>query len=190
MLKSFLQAVNSAAKKAGVKIEFSNSVAKTELKIENYLEYDPTSKTGLRWIQDRGKVKAGDEAFTRIDPAGYYGGIFNYTSYTAHQVIMFLIHGKWSNSGLHTDHIDGNKLNNNADNLRFVTPTGNQRNANRKLQKNNTTGINGLSKVYTYGKFRWKAQYAGVTLYTGLDKEFAIKKLELVRENDSQYLVN
>ena len=190
MLNSLFKAVNSAAKSAGVKIKFSNSVAETELKIEDYLKYDPTSKTGLRWIQDRGKVKAGDEAFTRIDGVGYYGGIFNYTSYTAHQVIMYLLHGKWSNTNFHVDHIDGNKLNNLAENLRFVTPTGNQRNANRKLNKNNTTGINGLSKVYSHGKFRWKAQYAGVTLYTGLDKEFAIKYLELARENDSEYLVN
>ena len=159
--------------------------------LKEYLKVDPTSKTGLRWIKNKGtRAKAGQEAFTTIRGDGYYGGSFNCKDYQAHKVIMFLEHGKWSSYSLHTDHIDGNKLNNSIDNLRFVTPTGNQRNANRKLQKNNTTGINGLSKVYTHGKFRWKAQYAGVTLYTGLDKEFAIKKLELVRENDSQYLVN
>lgn len=190
MLKSFLEAVNSAAKNAGVKIKFSNSVAETELKIENYLEYDPTSKTGLRWIQDRGKVKAGDEAFTRISSAGYYGGIFNYKNYDAHQVIMYLLHGKWTNNKLHTDHIDGNKLNNNKDNLRFVTATSNQRNANRRINKNNTSGISGLCQVFVGGKLRWRAKYAGVTLYTGLDKEFAIKKLGLVRENDPEYLSN
>ena len=160
-----------------------------KLKIEDYLEYDPTSKTGLRWIQDRGYiVKAGQEAFTSVGSHGYYTGKFNNKCYCAHQVIMFLLYGKWTNTYLHTDHIDGDKLNNNKDNLRFVTPTGNQRNANRKMQKNNTSGISGLSQVFLHGKLRWKAQYAGAVLYTGLDKEFAIKRLELVKENDSKYV--
>ena len=163
-----------------------------EKAINEYLEIDSTSKTGLRWAKNRGtRGKKGQEAFTGINSKGYYnGGLIGYKGLQAHQVVMFLLNGKWGPSNMHTDHIDGNKLNNSVDNLRYVSPTGNQRNANRKLQKNNTTGINGLSKVYSHGKFRWKAQYAGVTLYTGLDKEFAIKKLELVRENDSEYLVN
>jgi len=159
-----------------------------KLKIEDYLEYDPTSKTGLRWIQNRGKVKAGDEAFTNIGNSGYYRGIFNYIGYDAHQVIMYLLYGKWTNNKLYTDHIDGNKLNNNKDNLRLVTPTGNQRNANRRINKNNTSGIPGLFQVSVEGKLKWRAKYAGAILYTGLDKEFAMKRLELVKENDPQYI--
>ena len=155
-----------------------------ELKIKDYLEYDPTSKTGLRWIQDRGKVKAGDEAFTAIDTYGYRLGKFNYKNYNAHQVIMYLLHGKWSGTNLHTDHIDGNKLNNLAENLRFVTPTSNQRNANRKTDKRNTTGITGL----TIQNNKFRAQYAGRTLYWGVDKARAIANINEAKANDKQFL--
>ena len=161
---------------------------KNKKDIKDCLKIDKNSKTGLCWTQDVGKVKAGDEAFTAIKSGGYYGGSFNYKSYSTHQVIMFLEHGKWSNNQLHIDHIDGNKLNNKVDNLRFVSATGNQRNANRKIQSNNTSGISGLSLSFRYGKDRWRAQYAGKELYTGLNRDLAIKKLEEARANDSQYI--
>ena len=91
------------------------------MRIEDYLKYDETSKTGLRWIKDRGKVKAGDEAFTRINGGGYYGGIFNYQSYYAHQVIMYLLEGKWSDRYTNVHHKDEDKLNNKRSNLEFLS---------------------------------------------------------------------
>ena len=163
-----------------------------EKAINEYLEIDSTSKTGLRWAKNRGtRGKKGQEAFTGINSNGYYnGGLIGYQGLQAHQVVMFLLNGKWRPSNMHTDHIDGNKLNNSVDNLRYVTPTGNQRNANRKLNRNNTTGIKGLSQVHVGRNTYWRSKYAGRILYTGVSKEFALEKLELVRQNDPEYISN
>lgn len=159
--------------------------------INDFYEIDPTAKTGLRWTQNRVMMKKGDEAGSYQKSTGYfqvsdgyYGKLF------AHQAIMFLATGKMSDRQNQIDHINGNGLDNRLENLRFVSATGNQRNANRKMQSNNTSGIVGLSEVFTYGKTRWRAKYAGWTLYTGLNKDYAIKQLEEARANDPQYISN
>ena len=155
--------------------------------IKDYLKYDPTSSTGLRWIKSPSrKCKVGDEAFTRIS-GGYYGGIFNYVNYQAHQVIMFLQYGKWSDRSIHVDHRDGNKTNNNIDNLRFVSPTGNQRNDNRKMQSNNTSGIKGLSLWTANGHTYWRASH-GKRKKVNKDKQVCLDWLNEMREDDAEYL--
>ena len=156
--------------------------------IKDYLKYDPTSSTGLRWIKSPSyRFKEGDEAFTSKS-GGYYVGRFDYVMYSAHQVIMFLQHGKWSDRNNPIDHINGDKTNNNMDNLRFVSPTGNQRNANRKMQSNNTSGVIGLSlwtnnRGYTY----WRGQYSG-DMIVDKDKQMCIDWLNEMRQNDKQYI--
>ena len=127
--------------------------------LKEYLKVDSTSKTGLRWIKSPSRrVKEGDEAFTGVNSAGYYGGMFNYKWYHAHQVIMYLTTGKLSDKNLHIDHVDGDKLNNSVNNLRFVNHAGNQLNSNRRLNSNNTSGIKGID-TYTKGKHSyWRAQ--------------------------------
>lgn len=63
------------------------------------------------------------------------------------------------------DHIDQNKLNNQRNNLRFLTKTGNA--INSKLSKNNTSGIKGVHKDRS-GK-RWVASLMldGKNIYLG-----------------------
>lgn len=157
--------------------------------IKDYLKYDPTSSTGLRWIKKPSKrAKEGDEAFTSKNTFGYYIGKFDYTMYLAHQVIMFLQYEKWSDINNHIDHIDGNKTNNNIDNLRFVSPTGNQKNANRKLNVNNTTGIKGID-YNNDGSFRARYYVNGRQVSkSSKDKQVCIDWLNEKRENDAEYL--
>ena len=158
-------------------------------KIEDYLKVDSTSKTGLRWIKKPcKKVRVGDEAFTRIDSWGYYGGKFNYKSYSAHRVIIYLVHGKWSSRKLHTDHIDANKLNNRIENLILRPPISNQRNSNRRLNSNNKTGIKGLERIKQHGYIYWRSKHAGDILYTGNNKQIALERLEKARKDDPYYI--
>lgn len=157
--------------------------------IKDYLKYDNTSITGLRWIKSPNyKYKVGDEAFTRIDRYGYYVGYFGGRTYQAHQVIMFLQLGEWSSRKKHIDHSDGNRKNNNIDNLRFVSPTGNQKNANRKLNVNNTTGIKGID-YNNDGSFRARYYVNGRQVSkSSKDKQVCIDWLNEMRENDAEYL--
>ena len=92
--------------------------------IKEYLKVDSSSKTGLRWIKRAkySKIKEGSEAFTTINGEGYYaGGVLGKRGLAAHQVIMFLEHGKWSDSITNIHHKDENKLNNNLSNLEFIS---------------------------------------------------------------------
>lgn len=156
--------------------------------IKDYLKYDPTSSTGLRWIKSPSyRCKEGDEAFTATDAYGYYFGGFDYKVYSAHQVIMFLQHGKWSNINEHIDHVDGNRANNSIDNLRFVSPTGNQKNDNRKLNVNNTTGVKGIDIYNGFFRARYYVNGRQVSK-SSKDKQVCIDWLNEMRQNDKQYI--
>lgn len=71
-------------------------------------------------------------------------------------------------SGLHTDHIDGNGLNNQCSNLRVATPRQNSQNV--KVYSNNTSGGKGVSYTKTGKRVkRWRARIVvdGTEKYLG-----------------------
>lgn len=114
--------------------------------IGDYLQYNETSKTGLRWakllnIQCR-RINVGDEAGSLNKISGYYLTTFNGKLYSNHRIIYFLYNGYSPDI---IDHIDGNKQNNNINNLREATVSSN--NYNSKLSKRNNTGVKGLSII-------------------------------------------
>ena len=130
-----------------------------EKRIEDYIVYDETSSTCLRWIKKPSRqTKVGDEAFTyvvytREGCTNYYGGNFNYKQRRAHPVVWYLHHGVWSDRSNHINHKDGNGLNNKIDNLELISSKENWRHSNRKLNSNNTTGVRGISPVTDSDKY-------------------------------------
>lgn len=104
----------------------------------------------LFWNDDRSsRVKSGDEAGS-FDYKGYKQvKIGNYT-YKVHRLIFLYHH---NHLPITIDHIDGDKSNNNIENLRGATYSQNQ--CNRSLQKNNTSGIKGVS--WSKNKNKWEA---------------------------------
>lgn len=114
-----------------------------------YVYYDETSPTFLRWRVDRrsgrgGKIvkrAAGDVAGCSNAHNYFQTGLFR-KYYLNHRIIWVLFNGH-IDTELQIDHIDGDKGNNKIENLRLVTKTINQRNC--VVQCNSSTGVTGVS---------------------------------------------
>ena len=73
----------------------------------------------------------------------YYRVKIGKTHVAAHRLAWRLLHGNWPVGEI--DHIDGNTMNNCADNLRDVSKAINQR--NQRLSRKNTTGVCGVIRA-------------------------------------------
>jgi len=71
--------------------------------------------------------------------------------------------------GMHTDHIDGNKLDNRETNLRAATNSQNQ--MNRGKQKNNKSGYKGVSWDSQKNKYRVQIKVNGKKINLGYFEE-------------------
>jgi hypothetical protein len=94
--------------------------------------------------------KIGDEAGS-TNIRGYKSVCINRKHYRIHKIIWFIHHGDWPET---IDHIDGNPSNNRIENLRKVSQA--QNSMNRKIAKNNKSGITGVYFCSTWK--RWKAE--------------------------------
>jgi len=83
-------------------------------------------------------IKVGDIA-GHVNDQGYMKIKFDGIGYLSHRLIFFM-HHKWVPEFL--DHIDGNRLNNNIDNLRPATKLQNL--WNRGINRNNKSGVKGV----------------------------------------------
>lgn len=138
-----------------------------------WLEYDPSSPTGLRNRVTRyggkdGKspVAVAGEVSGCIGPDGYCTGSLNNVPFSAHRVVYEMHNGPIPEQA-EIDHIDGNRSNNNILNLRLVACVANQR--NKKMPSTNTSGVVGVrlfektvrSKTYSYWRAFWNDSETG-----------------------------
>lgn len=101
--------------------------------LREFLEYDHTSPTGLRWIKRTTcRVRVGDPA-GRPTIGGYYRVCLHYREYRNNRVVYALVHGV-DPGDLVVDHIDRDPQNNRIENLRIVTQRENTHNT-RQLSR-------------------------------------------------------
>lgn len=154
-------------KKASFK--FDGSI--TQEKLKSVLEYD--RETGVfKWKVRNNQIQKGQIAGT-IGSKGYIRICINQKCYPAHCLAWLYVYGEYPK--LQIDHINHNKQDNRINNLRLVDNFENHRNMPR--QKNNTSGVTGVSfrkndnKWISYIKINGKHIYLG----TFTDKEKAVE---------------
>jgi len=117
-----------------------------------------------------GRVKAGSKAGTlSIDPKTgkqYWRIQFKGKTYRAHR-ITWILHGYLLEPNQEIDHIDGNGLNNDINNLRACTSKQNKENL-KGAYKNSKSGIRGVCWDKKSNKWRAQITHNGKGIYLGL----------------------
>jgi hypothetical protein len=139
---------------------------------------DAESPTGLRWkISCGSRAKAGSVAGStqtlKKTSRQFFVVRFNKTRWMIHRILWAMRNGE-IDASLAIDHIDGNSLNNSADNLRLVSTAVNSR--NQKQRGDNSSGVTGVYFMTTGGHAYAVAQWnnlAGERKF----KNFSCKKL-------------
>lgn len=128
---------------------------------ENYVVYDETSPSGLRWKVRKARcIKVGDVVGAQKERNSWQ---FKFTEnnklsrFYNHRVIWEMFNGPILD-GLQIDHIDGDASNNKIENLRIVTGSANSRNKRKRLTS--TTGVTGVS--FDNGKYCYIAHWYGL----------------------------
>ena len=117
---------------------------------------DNISQPLIRKIITCNRVKIGDVAGCLNKSktnAGYYAIKIYGKNHQLHRIVWIYHNGDIPDE-MQVDHIDGNPLNNQIENLRLATQS--QNNYNRKKQSNNTSGVKGV--VWSKQMKKWRAQ--------------------------------
>ena len=132
------------------------------------LRYEP--ETGkLYWREFAGCERrwnsryAGTEAFTATNGKGYRMGRIDGAAYQAHRVAWAMHYG--SDPEGQIDHINHNRQDNRADNLRDVASGINQKNMSRP--RTNTSGVVGVYWYARHAKWMASIKAEGTLIYLG-----------------------
>lgn len=146
------------------------------------LDYNP--ETGkFRWIQSKFGRQLHKDIET-LDARGYIVIKIDYDQYLGHRLAWLYMTGEWPKNLI--DHKDGVTNNNKWENLREAS--NHQNVYNRKINKNNTTGLKGVFDN-GHGKFIARIQHNGKKLNLGTYKTkeeaaevYRLKALEIQGE--------
>lgn len=124
-------------------------------------------KKQLSYCPESGILKyiANDKVVDNRNSCGYVRVCVNKKRYLAHRIAWFMHYGEAPDSKKEIDHIDNDKANNKISNLRLVTSRENK--MNKRLQSNNSTGINGVSLDKRTGMYEVSIKTQGKKIFIG-----------------------
>lgn len=131
----------------------------------------------VRYEPDTGHfydLRTGKQRLSAPNVFGYLRLSVDGTSYTAHRLAWFYVHGVWPNV---IDHINGDPADNRLCNLRSVTPAENRQNQQR-VRSDSKTGFTGVQLR--------KGRFAAVLFVDGRPKEFG--RFPTAEEAHASYL--
>lgn len=135
--------------------------------IADYLKYDETSPTGLRWIKDSGSNKVKGLPAGSLTSKGYYHLKLKGKRYLCHRIVALLsglmCERQFKCPSIQIDHINRTKTDNRKVNLRVTNNRGNQSN----LPKHESTLL-GAQYHKQSGKWQSQIQVNGRYKYLGL----------------------
>lgn len=127
--------------------------------LKSILNYNPVTGEFTWRVRCSTRLSVGDKAGTKSKKT-YTIIQINKTPYKAHRLAFLYMTGKMPTN---IDHINGVRSDNRWENLREVTPSQNSR--NKKIGKNNKTGIMGVTKNNRNGKWRAEVRLNGKIKY-------------------------
>lgn len=147
------------------------------------LDYDPVTGA-FRWKVSRGNVAAGREAgYVNVRRGKSYRHVrVSGTYYPIHRLGWLILTGRFPEDQI--DHIDGNGLNNSAENLRAVSNAENARNQRKPV--NNKSGVAGVHWDKANAKWRVLISHNGKRKCLGRFDDF--DEAVAVRKNAEQKL--
>jgi hypothetical protein len=125
---------------------------------EGSLDWGSRTNATLAWNRRFAGKKAGT-----VTPLGYIKIMIDYELILAHRLAWLYVHGEWPSGEL--DHINMIPGDNRIANLRIANRP--QNNANKTKQRNNTSGLKGVSLVKSRGVWQAQLTVKGKSIYLG-----------------------
>lgn len=119
--------------------------------------------TTIRW-RDNGDWRRSGEV-TCTDGRGYLTVKFNGRQYNVHRLLWIMRNGPIPD-GMQIDHINADKTDNTPENMRLVSHTENM--WNRRGNRNNTSGVKGVTWHKKLGKWQASISIGGKGCYLGV----------------------
>lgn len=134
----------------------------TLARARNLIAYDPNDGS-FRWKLNHGGQREGCIAGS-LRRDGYVAIKMDGRQYLAHRLAFLFLAGRWPDDKI--DHINGNRADNRAENIRQASQADNCQ--NRALRSDSATGLVGVSFHKATGKFSAKITLRGNQRHLGL----------------------